>query len=396
MTFRQLLRLEFGAIFSDKSIIMTIFAGVVFYSFLYPLPYLEQVANKQDIVVVDHDNSSLSRLIIRHSDASPGVHIVAKVDSIKEAKKWINNKKAYGLLVIPRDFRRDLLLGKGATLSYAGDASYFLVYSAIAKSLTQVGMDTGKKLQHLSLLAKGGNNKVASKTLNSITLNSLPAFNHSLGYPSYLMPGLFLLILHQTLLIALSILGAGQWNTNTYWKTISPLTLIMVRCCAFSLIYSALGIYYIGYCYYMNNVNLLASFPQVVLLMLPFLLATIMLGIVLSTFFERRDRPTQVFLLVSMPIIFLSGFVWPLILIPAPLVYISQIIPAIPAIKSMLMLNQMGAPWSSIMPLWLQLWGLTFVFFGLSLYFIRRRQKTIPMQLKKLACVVKKNTNGIN
>ncbi|KPU83495.1 ABC transporter [Psychromonas sp. PRT-SC03] len=377
MIFRRLLRLELRAIFSDMSILMTAFAGVIFYSFLYPLPYTNQVAIEQNIVVVDHDNSSLSRLVIRHADASPGIHIIAKVASIKDAKYWITHKDAYGLLVIPRDFRRDILLGKGATLSYAGDASYFLIYSAIAKGLTLAGLDTGKQIQRLSLLRMGENNKVASKTLNSITLNSLPAFNHSLGYPSYLMPGLFLLILHQTLLIATGILGAGQWSKNTYWRRINPMTLIFLRCCSFFLMYSALSLYYIGYCYYRNNINLLASFTQVLLLMLPFLLATTMLGIFLSTFFDRRDRPTQVFLLISMPIIFVCGFVWPLDLIPAPLIYISQLIPAIPAIKAMLMLNQMGAPWSSIMPLWLQLWGLSLVFFVLSIYRIRYRQRRI-------------------
>lgn len=377
MTFRQLLHLEFKAIFSDKSILMTIFAGVLFYSFLYPLPYLNQVAVKQNIVVVDHDKSSLSRLIIRHANASPGIHIIAEVASIKEAKYWISHKNIYGLLVIPHNFRRNILLGKGATLSYAGDASYFLIYSAIAKGLTLAGLDTGKKIQRLFLLSKSENSKVVDKKLNSITLNSLPAFNHSLGYPSYLVPGLFLLILHQTLLIGLSIIGAGQWNKNTYWKKISPLTLISVRCSAFALIYTVLGIYYIGYCYYINHVNLLASFTQVLLLMLPFLLATIMLGIALSTFFDRRDRPTQFFLLISMPIIFVSGFVWPLNLIPVPIVFFSQLIPAVPAIKGMLILNQMGAPWSSVISLWLQLWGLTFIFFALSLYLIRRRQKRI-------------------
>ena len=127
MNFWQLIVAECKAILADKAIVMTLFGGVLFYSVLYPLPYLNQVPTEQQVVVVDHDNSSLSRLVTRHADASAKIKILANVNSIDQAQTWIDQGKAHGLLVIPANFRRDLLLGKGATLSYGGDASYFLI-----------------------------------------------------------------------------------------------------------------------------------------------------------------------------------------------------------------------------------------------------------------------------
>lgn len=373
MTFFQLLLAELKAIVADKAIAVTLFGGVLFYSVLYPLPYLNQVPTEQQLVVVDLDHSSLSRRLIRHADASAKVSVIGLVTNITQAKTWIESGRAHGLLVIPEGFRRDLLLGKGVTLSYGGDASYFLIYSAVAEGLIAAGMDAGKQVQLIGMLAKGEAPKKAAQSLNSVKMNSVPAFNPSLGYTPYVVPGLFLLILHQTLLIGTGILGAGQWRNKGYWRGISPLKLVCGRLSAFMFIYMFFSSFYVGFCFYWYDVSTQASLGLVALWMLPFLLATSAAGIALSTLFTRRDLPTQVLLLVSMPIMFVSGFVWPLALIPEPLIWISQLIPAVPAIMGMLELNQMGADWVSVFPKWMQLWGLFVVFFILALYGVSRR-----------------------
>ena len=377
MSLLQLILAELKAVLADKTIVITVFGGVLFYSILYPLPYLNQVPTEQQLVVIDHDQSSLSRKLIRDANASPKIKVIAQLGSIDEAKQWIETGRAHGLLVIPTNFRRDLLLGTGVTLSYGGDASYFLIYSAVVEGLVSAGLDIGKDVQRIGLLAKGENATAVNQSLNVVKLNSIPAFNPSLGYTPYVVPGLFLLILHQTLLIGTSILGASQWQHKGYWRDVSPFKLVCGRMAAFMLIYSLLSSYYVGYCYYWYDVSLQASIGQVALLMLPFLLATTAAGIAFSSLFTRRDLPTQVLLLVSMPILFVSGFVWPTALIPEAVVAVSQIVPAVPGIMAMLELNQMGASWQSIMPQWLQLWAMVIVFFSLAYWGTSKRLKAV-------------------
>ncbi|MFK3977397.1 ABC transporter permease [Shewanella vesiculosa] len=377
MNFWQLMVAECKAILADKAIVVTLFGGVLFYSVLYPLPYLHQVPTEQQIVVVDHDNSSLSRLVTRHADASAKIKVLANVNSIDQAQAWIDAGKAHGLLVIPADFRRNLLLGKGATLSYGGDASYFLIYSAIVEGLVSAGIDASKHVQMIGLLARGQNPELAQQAVNSIHINSVPAFNPSLGYTPYVVPGLFLLILHQTLLIGTGILGAGQWGKQGYWQQVRPVTLVLARLSVFMMIYALFSSFYLGACFYWYKVSVVASVIEVGLFMLPFLLATGSLGIYLSSLFRRRELPTQLYLLVSMPILFVSGFVWPIALIPQPLVVASQVIPAVPAIMGMLELNQLGAGWSAVLPKWLQLWGLFAVFVTMAIVAIARKQQDV-------------------
>lgn len=361
----------------DKAIALTLFGGVLFYSVLYPLPYINKVATDQSVVVVDLDHSSLSRQMIRYADANSQVKVVARAGSVEDAKAMIDQDQAKGLLVIPAGFRRDLLRGQQVTLSFAGDASYFLIYSAVVRGLTTAGLDVGSQLQLQGLLANGVQPEAAVRQVAPVSLNEVAVFNQGLGYPGYVVPGLFLLILHQTVFIGMGILGAGQWRKTGYWQQFSPLTTVCLRMVSFSLVYTFLSAFYIGWCYYYYDVGRLASLGQVLLLMLPFLLATTAAGMAFSTLFVRRDLPTQVMLLTSMPILFVGGFVWPLSLIPDPLIWLSQIVPAIPGMMAMLELNQMGASWAQIMPLWLQLWGLCVVYLILAVWGVRRRRSAL-------------------
>ncbi|TVP15735.1 ABC transporter permease [Shewanella sp. KCT] len=377
MNFFALMFEELKAIVTDKAIAITLFGGVIFYSVLYPLPYLNEVPTRQQIVVVDGDHSSLSRLVIRHAQASPKLEVVAQLNDLTQAQAAVNSGQAHGYLVIPEGFRRDLLRQRGVTLAFGGDANYFLVYSAILEGLVSVGIDAGKYIQFQGLLARGEAAKQVQRELDPIHLNSVPAFNPSLGYTSYVVPGVLLLVLHQTLLIGTGILGAGQWQRQGYWRSVGLGQLLSARVATFGLIYSLFTAYYIGYCHYWYQVGVQGNLGQVCLFLLPFLLATSLAGIAFSSLFVRRDLPTQVLLLISMPILFVSGFVWPVELIPAPLQAVSQLIPGVVTIKGMLQLNQMGADWQSVAPLWWQLWGLVLFYLLLAYLGLRLRLETI-------------------
>ncbi|MBV7315305.1 ABC transporter permease [Shewanella sp. NIFS-20-20] len=375
MRLLQLIGLELKAIISDRAIAITLFGGVIFYSVLYPLPYLHQVPTQQLVVVVDNDLSPLSRELIRQADASPKLKIMATVATLADAKQAIISGKAHGLLGIPKGFERDLLSGQGVTITAAGDASYFLVYSTIAEGLIGVSQEFASGLKYQGLLARGMTAQAAKVHIHPVSIDAVPAFNLSLGYTPYVVPGLFLLILQQTLLVGTGILGAGQWRQQGYWSGLSPGQLLLGRTLAFMLIYSFFASYYVGWCYWGYGAELNASLAEVGLLMLPFLLASCLGGIGLSCLFVRRELPTQAYLISSMPILFVSGFVWPLALIPEPLVWLSQAVPAVPAIMAMLTMNQMGSGFAAIIWPYCQLWLMVLIFGMLAWLGLRYRLK---------------------
>lgn len=378
MNWQQLFMLELKSIFSDRALLLTVFGGVIFYSFLYPLPYSQQLPRDQAVVIVDHDNSSISRKLIRMVDATPEVQVNRYAGSLIEAQHAIVEDGLTGMLVIPKHFYRDILLGRKPTLSYAGDASYFLVYGKVVKGLATAGATLAAAVKVKRLLIEGQALVAAKQQHTVINLSLRPVFNTTTGYINYVVPAVFVLILHQTLLIGTGLLGGGQNEKITegnigYWTQVPSWKLVAIRTFIFLVIYLLLAAYYFGFCFEYYGISRLANPLDLIQLTIPFILATCLMGIFISQLLPRPELATTLVILTSLPIVFTAGFVWPTSMLPMPLHYISQLVPAIPGIQAFLQLNQMGADFYQIRPLWLQLWLQVVVYGALSWWLVRRK-----------------------
>ncbi|MEL3921370.1 ABC transporter permease [Aeromonas enteropelogenes] len=382
--FRDLLRLELRTLLADRAIMLTLFGGIFFYSFLYPQPYLHQLPREEAVVLVDEDGSQLSRQLAFMADATSQVRLVAQVNSLERARQLLLEGKGSGILHIPRHFYRDLMLGRSVTLSYAGDASYFLVYGTIAEGLAQAGGTLAAQVKVARLLTHGEALPQARMGWNAVALNVVPVFNPTMGYVNYVVPAVFVLILHQILLMGAGIMGAtqnqrGLRGETGYWQSAPVLALLLARTLVTVGLFLLPVSYFFGFCFDYYNIARNAEPVQLWLFTLPFLLATCWLGIVLGALFTRRDMPTQVVLISSLPLVFLAGFIWPLELIPAPLNWLAQWVPSTAAIEGFLRLNQMGAGFEQVASYWWQLWGLALLYGILACLSLRWRQRQLPL-----------------
>jgi ABC-2 type transport system permease protein len=361
MTFLNLIRNEVRAVFSNSTILLTVFGGVVFYSFLYPLPYTEQIPRDQQVVVANLDGSQLSRRLERMVDATPQVHIVRRTYSTEEARDLFIREKLAGILVIPEHFHRDLLLGKSPTLSYAGDASYFLVFSTVLEGLAGAGNTLAAEIKVKRLIMSGQALPPAWRQSSALKLNLRSVFNPTSGYVNYVVPAIFVFILHQTLIMGAGILGgteneARRRGEPVYRQEADPLKLILVRTGLFTIIYWLLCMYYFGFSFEFYAIPRNAHFVELNLVILPFLLGASSFGICLGLLLPRRELATLIVLLSSMPLVFGSGFIWPVESIPEPISAVIQYIPVVPAIRMFLGLNQMGGDFMALLPVWKQMW----------------------------------------
>ncbi|UXI04443.1 ABC transporter permease [Photobacterium sp. TY1-4] len=378
MSWRALIQQELKAIFTNPSILFTVFGGVLIYSFLYPLPYANQLPREQQVVVVNLDQSQLSRELERMVDATPQVALTLRATGMAEAQAMLNRGQVQGLLVIPEFFARDLLLGQSPTLAFAGDAAYFLVYGTVVEGLAKAGGTLGAKAKVVRMVTSGENIALASQRHSPIHLTMQPVFNPGMGYIDYIVPAVFVLILHQTLLIAVSLLGSGQRTLPAvagqpgYWHQTPAWQLVLVRALVFVLIYLPLVMYYFGFSFTYYHISRLATIADLLAITVPFLLAVIGLGMILGHLLPRRELAIVVVLLSSIPLIFSLGFIWPASMIPAPIQTLVQLIPATPAVNAFLRLNQMGAEFHQVLPLWTQLWGQAFAY-GVMAWLLQRR-----------------------
>jgi len=382
MSFFTLLKAEFKALLSDMDVILTIFGGVLLYSFLYPQPYLKESVTALPVAVVDNDKSDLSRKITFMLDASPQIKVDSHYLSEEDAKKAIINNKVTAMVIIPSHFKRDLLLGKEPVISVGADASYFLIYGGVVGATMHSVLTQSAQQQVGELLKKSVPLITAKMQYTPFKTEFINTFNVSGSYINYVLPAVFILILQQTMLIGMAMMGALQnekskRGVHGYYDRESVLAVMGVRYLSFGFIYAVHILFFFGFSFSFFGVPHIAKIGELLLYSFSFLIAVGSLGIFLGSLFRERIYPTPVILLSSLPLVFTAGFVWPLEMMPQWLIWLSNLSPSTPGIQGFLRLNQMGADFSQVIDQFGLLWLQTVVYGFLAYLVLRAKSRKI-------------------
>lgn len=377
MSFFKLILTEFKAILTNPAIVLTVIGGAIFYSFLYPQPYINQTPREQKVILIDNDNTPFSRDFARKVNATPQVKLTSTGYNINEAKEAITNGKVSGYLLIPKDFYKNIKLQKSPTLVYGANASYFLVYGSIAEAIFDVAKAVSSDILLKRQLYKTNN----SLNPTPINLVSKPAFNPTIGYINYVIPAVFILIFHQIMLIGAGIQGGTQNELKQgYWQKVSPLKLILARLLVYLVIYLPIGIYYMGFCFNLYSVPHLSNISTLLLMTAPLVISATALGMVIGELVPRKELATFIVLVSSLPLVFTSGFIWPIHSITPILTSLVQFIPTTPAILAFLQINQMGADFTQIYDKWLQVCILGIFYLLIAFYLMRRKHNHLHVK----------------
>ena len=345
MSFTKAFLNEARAIFSDAALLLTILGGVVLYAFLYPQPYSLQSVRSLHISVVDYDKTDLSREISFMLDSTPQVEITRHDMSEEDAKAALTSGEIKGIVVIPKDFKKDVTLKRSPTVAIGADSSYFLIYGGVLEAAMKSVLTQAAKIKVASLLAKGESIAGVKNSLSPFSLKTINLFNAQNSYTQYVVPAVFVLILQQTMLIGLGILGGGI--NERYYKNYSYNTpvsfVILSRMFIFFSIFFIHMMFYFGFVYQFFGISYLSSLAPLAGFSTLFLLTSALFGIFLGSLFSSREVATPVVLLSSLPLVFSAGFVWPLEAVPKWVQFLSDFFPSTPAIEGFLKLNQMGA-----------------------------------------------------
>ena len=366
---------EAKAIFTNSTILMAMVGGVLFYAFLYPLPYQHQSPEEQKITVVDLDKSDLSRKFIRMVNSSQQVNVVDQAESVAEAKNQFMAQKVSGFLVIPTEFSKNVLLGQSPTVAYAGDASYFLVYGTIIEGLMKAGGTISAEIRVANMTIDGIPITQAVKTFQPFNSNYIPVFNHNMGYQQYVVPAVFVLILQQTLLMAV---GVRQKIVKPHEK--SP-KIMLIRFSLFLCVELVLACFYFGSVFDFYDISRFSHPLELLILLVPFLTSVILLGFIIGELFPNCESLLLVVLFSSMPIVFSAGFIWPVEMIPSLLVSVMHLLPSDFAINGFLLLNQQGSGLQGVMKSLLRLYGLSaFYLLVYSLIYLKKVKNRINIE----------------
>ena len=372
-------------IFLVGGVLLILVFAMLIYATAYSLAYGSQVLRNVPIGVVDECRTPTSRSLIETFNAGPNTYVAYNPTSMEEAKDLFFKRKIYGVVYIPSDYEEKLLGGLQANVAIYADASYFLMYRQVFQELVTGIGQTGAMVQFQRLIAKGADIPQATAATQPVIYQSHNLFNPYLGYGTFVMPAIIMVIIQQTMLIGIGMIG-GTWREFGLYRKLIPanckrmytLPIVLGKALVYISIYAVTLLYIMTVHYKLFHYPSNGSTEAVVGLLVPYLLACIMLGIAISTLFRYREQSLLLLFWTSIPILLLSGASFPREAIPEWLYTLGQVFPSSSGVNAFIRIRTMGASLRDVMPELRILWAQVFVYGGLAcigIHVILTRQK---------------------
>ncbi len=362
---------ELKQVFHDEGVIIFFFVVPLVYPLLYSWIYNNETVREVPVVVVDDSHTSLSRKFIRMCDASPDVKIALYAQDIDEAKSLMSRQLVRGCYYFPPDFDEKLFRLEQTTVGVYCDMSLMMAYKAVFQTAQLVSMQLGSELK--TRMGKNYTHREEVIAAKPLDVAEVPLFNPSGGYGSFVLPGVLILILQQTLVLGIG-LSAGTTREKSRFGWLVPisrhyhglLSIVLGKALCYLMIYAVMGAWLTMAVPRLFSFPQLASWQSIVQMMLPYTLASIFFGMSVSCMVKYRENVMLLMVFVSVPLLFMSGISWPQSNIPSFWQGVSWLFPSTFAIRCYMRLNSMGAAFSDVSFEYMILWLHTIFYFLLA------------------------------
>lgn len=363
----NVLKRELSLITHDKDIIIIILLAPMFYALFYNSIYLNKTEKDVPVAVVDMDNSEFSRSFIRRLDAHELVTVSKITGDVSEAQDLMNKMIVQGVIIIPKNAEIDLQSKKGTTITSNLNTTRFLVSNDINKAVNEIAFSFGDEYRQIYFQNIGYNSSEAKELIEPLKGDIRPMFNSIETYGEFLIPGLLVLILHQTLLIGLSESIAKERETkklHELYKASGSNTVMAIagKLTFYFIVFGAYAYFFYVVTFAMFKINFLGSVSAVIVLTALFILSASFFCIIISSFFKKKILSLQLLAFTSYPIFLISGYVFPVHSMPKALQVTADCLPTTPYLNAFVRITQMGAEWNNVMPQFYHLLILTGVF----------------------------------
>ena len=177
------------------------------------------VALDLPVGVVDQDNSTTSRGLVRNLDAMQSSRVVYRFANITEARNAMQEGKVYAYIYIPEGTASELLSGRQPKISYYYTMTCMTAGSMAMKDMKTIGSLGSAAVGQSTLAAKGASPQQIKAALQPVTIdahmiaNPQGSYNYSLT--TVFVPGI--LMLFMALLAAYAVGMEMKFDTGKDW-----------------------------------------------------------------------------------------------------------------------------------------------------------------------------------
>ena len=224
----------------------------VFLAIIIWAVFSKGIASNLAIGVVDHDNSLISRGLIRAYDATPSLQINNHFSSVQNASLALKEGSIYAYVIIPEGLERDTLLGKSPQVTAFYNSQFILIGKLVSSALLSAHSFYVAQLDTLNdLVDSHGQLSEAIAEAVPIAYQITPLFNANSHYGQFLVaaviPAMWQILIIATLVIVVAApMSADQSN---HWLIGLNMTTLIKRLSLYLLIFWLQGIIFVSVFY---------------------------------------------------------------------------------------------------------------------------------------------------
>lgn len=365
---------EYRIILKDSGLAVVFLGATLIYPILYSSIYRNETIHEMPIAVIDESRSTRSRELARRLDATPDLKVAYQLNNLEEAKEPFYKQKIHGVVYIPKEYSQKIHRNEQATVSIYCDMSSFLYYRTMMLGANLGILEAGKDIKIERMNAAGITGRSAEISAAPFHYEKNILFNETMGFASFLLPAVLVLIIHQTLFFGITMLTGslreeklatiepqlrqkGKFFPVIFGKTLCYFTIYIVVCS-----YILLAVPRIFQLPHMGNpLDIIRFFT-------PFLLSVIFFSMLISVFIRNRETAMIIFPFFSVILLFLSGISWPQSNMPWLWKTFGMIFPSTFGIQGYIKINSMGAALDQVQFEYIALWIQTAVYFLATLF----------------------------
>ncbi|PQV46932.1 ABC-2 type transport system permease protein [Jejuia pallidilutea] len=358
---------EFYHIFRDRRSLFILFGMPIAQIMLFGFAITNEI-NNVDIAILDHSKDATTEAIINKISASTYFSINEVITKESDIETIFKKGKIKAVLNFEKDFSKNLIKEHNATLQIITDATDPNTANTISNYINAILQQYQKELNKDVKLAY------------QIIPQTRMVYNRELKSVYMFVPGVMtiILMLVSAMMTSISITREKELGTMEILlvSPLKPFQVIVGKVFPYIFLSIINAVVIVMLSIFIFKMPVQGSLFLLALESILFIVSALALGILISTISATQQTAMMISLMgLMLPVILLSGFIFPISSMPLPLQIISNIIPAkwfVIIIKG-IMLKGVGLQF---------IWKETLILVGMTVFFIALSVKKYKIRLE--------------
>ncbi len=341
---------EWRHIFVQRPLLLVLFGLPLIYPLIISGLYMHKQVVERPAIVVDNDNSALSRELTLGLDATQGITVIDRMADASLAWERVKRQDAEVLLFIPDNFSSEIKKGRYGKLKLWINSADVLTYGTSYPAVTDITGYLNEKLGEKYMLDLGHDSGSADRRVMPIEMNTKYLYHPSVNYGDFVVVPILLIVLQQIVLIAMSFsLGVRRENGPVYLHPKFPFSTIEARALAQVLFYV------IGAVFMIFVVMPVFDWPtqnpySMLFIFIAFIFSIAPMAMIIAMLMKDRYEAFQLLMLFSTPIFLMSGYTWPIERMSPWVQAVANSLPATPALQALFHISNKSGNLLEVLP----------------------------------------------